>query len=479
MQIFSYDKLGILLARKTLRQRFLESGYDYMIMADNDMVMEGDPKELIEGMEQHPNGFAYVEKEDGIAKDAQLNLLAISKFIYAQQPMVNIDPQKDEGFEDNVFAHLLHYKWAKYQWHFKGITHIQWKNPNLEDAPPSTWSKEKIFNLKQMRTNTAKYRKEIEKGNYDIIPVDVERWEFPVDFVLPFVDCTDKKWQISYKSYCYYHNLANKMKSIDGARFTSFGIINYTIRCINKFMPWIRKIHLIVSNIEQVPKDLDMSKVNVVLHQDIMPAKILPTFNSSTIEMFIGNIKGLAEHFVYGNDDIMPVKYLTIQDFFTSDGLPKLDLKIVPRSRTAGMFDRMCAKQYYEVASHFKAKIDPETYVRPDHGLSALRRSTCLAAYQTFKNSIEQHLEAFRNEFQHQQYLYSLYEFFRGTCAISNIPFKYLATSDNIIEVRNYIASGDYAVICYNDVAVPDRSVLPEKMVKFKEAIEYVLNKNN
>jgi hypothetical protein len=489
VQIFSYNKLGILQARKILRKHFLESDFDYMIMADDDMVMKGDPKELLEGMEKHPQGFAYCEEENGTPRLAQLNLFAISKFIYAQQPMVDVDPEKFEGWEDKIFTYLLHYKWGDYQWHFNGLTHIQGKNVKIDmERPVSTWEQNKTTNQqKKLIAGTQFYMNCITTGNYSKIPFEYEEpqnpqnpWDFPIDFVVPYVDCSDKVWQSVYRNYCYYNHMANKLKEQNGARFESHGLITYTLRCVYKFMPWIRKIHLIVSNIEQVPKGIDMSKIHVVLHKDIMPASILPTFNSSTIEMFLGNIEDLTEHFIYGNDDMMPIKPLSPPDFFTSNGLPKIDFKIVPNDiGKSNMFGKMCMNQYYMMANHFKAKIDANNFVRPDHGLAPYRKSVCLKTYQTFKRQIEAHLEPFRNEYQHQQYIYALYEFFSGTCAISQIPFKYMSTSNNIVEVRNNIISGDYAVICYNDVAIPDRSVLPERMAKFKEAIEWCLENNN
>ena len=38
-----------------------------------------------------------------------------------------------------------------------------------------------------------------------------------------------------------------------------------------------------------------------------MPQQCLPTFNSTTIEMFLPKIPDLAEHFIYGNDDMYPM----------------------------------------------------------------------------------------------------------------------------------------------------------------------------
>lgn len=91
-------------------------------------------------------------------------------------------------------------------------------------------------------------------------------------------------------------------------------------------MPFIRTVHLVVSNIEQVPEWLDQSKVHVVLHKDIIPEDLLPTFNSTTIEMYLCKILGLAEHFIYSNDDMMPMNDMAVGDFFNEDGMPIYEL---------------------------------------------------------------------------------------------------------------------------------------------------------
>lgn len=44
-------------------------------------------------------------------------------------------------------------------------------------------------------------------------------------------------------------------------------------------------------------------KLNLVTHDQIIEPDCLPTFNSHAIEINIHKIEGLAEHFVYFNDD--------------------------------------------------------------------------------------------------------------------------------------------------------------------------------
>jgi hypothetical protein len=84
-------------------------------------------------------------------------------------------------------------------------------------------------------------------------------------------------------------------------------------------MPFVRTVHLVVSNVEQVPEWLDQSKIHVVLHKEIIPESLLPTFNSTTIEMFLYRIPGLAEHFIYSNDDMFPINSMSAEDFFKDE----------------------------------------------------------------------------------------------------------------------------------------------------------------
>lgn len=149
---FDYAKLGILGARQILRKHFLESQFDYIIMLDDDALFELDnnnvAQEYINEIDNHPNGFCFLQYDN-----SQLNLCAISKHIYEQEPIPNIDPQKSEGFEDKIWATLLHYKYSDKEFAApKGIRCIHFKNPI--EVVPSTWASEQKYNWRQLRANT-------------------------------------------------------------------------------------------------------------------------------------------------------------------------------------------------------------------------------------------------------------------------------------------------------------------------------------
>ena len=150
---FDYGKLGILGARQTLRKHFLESAFDYIIMLDDDALFELDnnnvAQEYINEIDNHPDGFCFLQYAN-----SQLNLCAISRYIYEQEPIPNIDPQKSEGFEDRIWATLLHYKYPDKEFDApKGIRCVHFKNP--VEVVPSTWASEQKYNWKQLRSNTA------------------------------------------------------------------------------------------------------------------------------------------------------------------------------------------------------------------------------------------------------------------------------------------------------------------------------------
>lgn len=141
-----------------------------------------------------------------------------------------------------------------------------------------------------------------------------------VDIVVTWVDMNDPKWRESFLK----HSNSSKgysANSVSETRFRDYGLLKYWFRGIEKFMPWVRKIHFIASS--NVPDwlDLDNPKVHIVRHKDIIPTQFLPTFNSVVIERYIHKIDGLADRFIYFNDDFYVINHIGIERFFQK-GLP-------------------------------------------------------------------------------------------------------------------------------------------------------------
>ena len=62
-------------------------------------------------------------------------------------------------------------------------------------------------------------------------------------------------------------------------------------------------------------------KLNFVKHEDYIPSEFLPTFSSHVLELNMHRIPGLADHFIYFNDDVYLSAPTGPEDFFQG-GLP-------------------------------------------------------------------------------------------------------------------------------------------------------------
>lgn len=142
--------------------------------------------------------------------------------------------------------------------------------------------------------------------------------EFPVDIVYTWVNDQDSEWQ-KKKSRFENINLACE-NSNDSARFANHNELYYSVLSVKKYMPWVRKIFIITDN--QKPDWLfEDEKIEIIDHSEIIDIKFLPTFNSHVIEANLYKIKGLAEHFIYFNDDVFVAKPLKKEHFFRKNGI--------------------------------------------------------------------------------------------------------------------------------------------------------------
>ena len=130
-----------------------------------------------------------------------------------------------------------------------------------------------------------------------------------IDFVILWVDGNDLEWRREKEKY-------EKSNEMEINRYREWDNLQYWFRGVEKFAPWVNKIHFITWG--HVPKWLNTKhpKLNIVKHQDYIPQEYLPTFNSNVIELNLHRIKDLEEKFVLFNDDMFLCKNVEEKDFF-------------------------------------------------------------------------------------------------------------------------------------------------------------------
>lgn len=135
--------------------------------------------------------------------------------------------------------------------------------------------------------------------------------DIKIDFVVTWLDSSDSKWQESYLKY-----KQDTKGRIEKARFRNMHIFQFWFRSVERYAPWVNKVFLVTNGKFPDWINKDCPKLVLVKHEDFIPKVYLPTFNSRVIELHLHKIKGLSEHFVYFNDDMILNSHVRPEYYF-------------------------------------------------------------------------------------------------------------------------------------------------------------------
>jgi len=220
-----------------------------------------------------------------------------------------------------------------------------------------------------------------------------------IDIVIPWVDGSDPDWQQDFRKY---RALATGRDDNSEIRYRDWDNLQYLFRGIEKFTPWVRKVHFITTG--QKPKwlNLQAEKLNFVRHEDFIPKEFLPTFSVRPIELNMHRIEGLSEQFIFFNDDYFLLRPVQPERFFRG-GLP-CDMAILDTLPMGGSRGHMLMNDMNAVSSHFRKnavlKKNPQKWFNLKYG-SQLLRSLMLMPFSEFPG--------FRNHHMPQAFLKSTF----------------------------------------------------------------------
>ena len=144
----------------------------------------------------------------------------------------------------------------------------------------------------------------------------------PIDVVYTWVDSADESWQRERSRYGVDTPLPPSADNDE--RFLDRDELRFSLRSLWMYAPFVRKVYLVTSGHKPAWLDLDHDRIELVTHESIFPDPgALPTFNSHAIEACLHRIPGLAEHFLYLNDDFFFGREVTPADLFSRSGLPR------------------------------------------------------------------------------------------------------------------------------------------------------------
>ncbi|GAA4347324.1 hypothetical protein GCM10023145_06180 [Angustibacter luteus] len=151
---------------------------------------------------------------------------------------------------------------------------------------------------------------------------------FPIDVVYTWVDGSDPAWrQRKDDAWAASHHGEHHPSASAGSRFDSHDELRYSLRSLEANADWVRQVFVVTD--EQTPSWLrtDHPRLRVVSHRELFGGTgTLPTFNSHAIESRLHHIDGLAEHFLYLNDDVFFGRPVTPEVFYEGNGLARFFL---------------------------------------------------------------------------------------------------------------------------------------------------------
>lgn len=220
-----------------------------------------------------------------------------------------------------------------------------------------------------------------------------------IDIVYLWCDGNDPVWLEKKNKTLEALGKEPVKNATNDCRFVQSNELMYSLRSVEKYAPWIRKIFIVTDN--QVPKWLNLknTKVQIVDHKQIMPLEALPTFNSMAIECCLPYIKDLSEYFLFANDDMMFWNDVIEDDFFIN-GKPVCRMRQkIHNKKYKHQYGYTISKAYNMI----KEKFGLNTPYFPHHNIDAYRKSYFLDCINEFKTEFDKTtLQQFR-EFESVQ----------------------------------------------------------------------------
>lgn len=294
-----------------------------------------------------------------------------------------------------------------------------------------------------------------------------------IDFVLTWIDGNDPDWQDIRNEYVKY---PNESKNI--IRFRDWDNLHYWFRGIEKFAPWVNRIHFVTWGHLPPWLNRDHPKLNIVKHEDYIPGVYLPTFSSHTLEIHLHRINGLTDQFVYFNDDIFITRPVNETDFF-KNGKPRdiavMDICIKGDEIHGGSLYNsiMSINRYFKkskiVRANFFKWFNPAygkyllktillipwkniTGFYTPHLSNAYLKSTFIEVWDKEKEQLEQtSSNKFRTKMDMSQYLFRYWQLASGVFEPMNVIGQQFNLGIEPQKIFKVIEKQKYKIVCLND----------------------------
>ena len=292
----------------------------------------------------------------------------------------------------------------------------------------------------------------------------------PVDLVYTWVDDEDPAWQ-QRRAEADPTRRPLAADALDPARTRAGDHLRYSLRSAAMYAGWARHIWIVTD--AQTPDWLvpDHPNITVIDHREIFSdPTVLPTFNSQAIESQLHHIPGLAEHFLYLNDDFFFGAAVRPEDFFEGNGVATFMMSSVPVDRDADDTPRNAAM----LAARRNRALLEKTFHRTvtnrmQHVPNALTKTTL----QSFEDQFPDLVAAVASSQFRSSEDYSIpsdlahyYGYARSEAVPGSIRFRYVDVgSATLLEnLESLLVERSAQTFCLNDVGAYTEP-LPEELI--------------
>ena len=239
----------------------------------------------------------------------------------------------------------------------------------------------------------------------------------PIDLVYAWCDDADPKWRAKREATAARFGVTFDAVHNGACRYRGGDMLRYSLRSVFRFAPWVGNVFVVMDDDQSVSDwpELKEARIRVVRHSEIMPRAILPCFSSGVIEHHIVRIPGLADRYLYANDDTLFWEETPPSFFFARDGYPYFRFGARRKPSANGVEqDYRCRLGAADalLRARFGMKSGPRSIIGrlPHHNVDAYCRADVEACYACFRPEIEAELAfPFRNPKLIQRAVYAGY----------------------------------------------------------------------
>jgi len=288
--------------------------------------------------------------------------------------------------------------------------------------------------------------------------------DFEIDMVFSWVDGSSDE---------FIRERAKRMQSYvvgegddSEARYRQIDELKYALRSVYLFAPWVRRIFIATDS--PAPAWLAKHpKVTIVRSEEMFAdTSVLPTHNSHAVESQLHRIPGLAEHFLYSNDDMFFGRPVSPSLFFSPGGITKF----VEASTRIGLGETHPGRSGFENAARVNRALLRERFGKVttrhlEHCAAPLRKSVMAELEAAFPEEFRRTAASrFRSatDISVTNSLYHYYGLLTGRAVEqTDARVKYIETTLRTAPsaMKRLLKRRDRDMFCLNDGSFPELSV--------------------